>query len=140
MPVVAPPRTDVFFDTNVLLYLTSSDEAKSVRAAELLAEGGIVSAHVLGEVTNVLRGRFWKRPWPEVRDHLIIIRANAVVVPVSVDTHVRAVAYAERYMLQYFDALHIASAVLANCRTLWSEDMHDGLAIDGLTVRNPFRA
>ena len=63
-----------------------------------------------------------------------------VVLPVTVDTHARAVSYAERYTLQYFDALHVASAAMANCHTLFSEDMHHGLAIDGVTVRNPFQA
>lgn len=140
MPATPTLRTDCFLDTNVLLYSLGDDAAKADRADALLADGGVVSAHVLGEVVNVLRGKRWRRPWSDVRTHLDAIRANTVVLPVSVDTHARAVAYAERYKLQYFDALHVASAVLAGCTTLWSEDMHDGLTIDGLTVRNPFRA
>jgi predicted nucleic acid-binding protein len=35
----------------------------------------------------------------------------------------------------------VAAALHADCDTLWSEDMHDGLVIDGrLRVLNPFRA
>jgi len=33
----------------------------------------------------------------------------------------------------------IAAALEASCRTLYSEDMHDGQAIESLTIRNPFR-
>lgn len=135
-----PPRIDVFLDANVLLYLPGPPDAKSSRAADLLAEGGVVSAHVLGEVVNTMRGRRCKKPWTEVHALLATVRANTIVLPVSDVTHACGVAYAERYQLQFFDALHLASAVLANCTTLWSEDMHEGLAVDGCTVRNPFKA
>ena len=34
-----------------------------------------------------------------------------------------------------------ASALHAECDTLWSEDMHDGMVIqDRLRIANPFRA
>jgi predicted nucleic acid-binding protein len=46
---------------------------------------------------------------------------------------------AERTGYPFFDALIIASALLAGCDTLFSEDMHTGQVIDGrLTIRNPF--
>ena len=38
-----------------------------------------------------------------------------------------------------YDAPVIAAALEASCSTLYSEDMHDGQVIDGLTIRNPFR-
>lgn len=140
MPASPAPRIDAFIDSNVLLYLLDADAEKAKRAEAVLFDGGVVSAHVLGEVTNVLRGKRWQRPWSDVHTVLKAVRANTVVLPVTDMTHARGVAYAERYQLQFFDALHIASAVLANCQTLWTEDMHAGLKIDGLTIRNPFRA
>lgn len=138
MPASAPPSRDVFFDSNVVLYLADDDGAKATRTLELLTDGGLVSAHVLGEVTNVMRGKLWKRSWDDVRALIETVKANTFVLPVSADTQSRALHYAERYKLQYFDALHVASAVLADCATLWSEDMHSGLVIDGLTLRNPY--
>ena len=45
---------------------------------------------------------------------------------------------AERYGYSIFDSLIIAAALDAGARTLYSEDMRDGQAIDGLTIRNPF--
>ncbi|HEY7499132.1 MAG TPA: hypothetical protein VH740_11495 [Vicinamibacterales bacterium] len=39
-----------------------------------------------------------------------------------------------------FDGLIAASALEADCDTLYSEDLQDGQVIDGrLTIRNPFR-
>ena len=47
-------------------------------------------------------------------------------------------ALAERYGYSIFDSLIIGAALDAGARTLYSEDMQDGQAIDGLTIRNPF--
>jgi len=33
----------------------------------------------------------------------------------------------------------IAAALQAKCRILYSEDLHDGQAVDDLTIRKPFR-
>jgi predicted nucleic acid-binding protein len=44
----------------------------------------------------------------------------------------------ERYGYYIYDALVIAAALEASCRTLYSEDMRDGQVIEGLTIRNPF--
>lgn len=41
--------------------------------------------------------------------------------------------------LSFYDSLIVASALLAKCGTLYSEDLQDGQTIDGrLIVRNPF--
>ncbi len=130
-------KTDVAFDTNVLLYL-AGDDAKSERAAEVLAAGGIVNPIVLIEAARVARWK-WQWDWPATNALLATVRANTVCLPLACDAHERGLRYAERYTLQIFDATIIAAAVLAGCTTLYSEDMHDGLTIDGLTVQNPFR-
>jgi hypothetical protein len=50
----------------------------------------------------------------------------------------RAVHIAGRYGYSIFDSLTIAAALHIGAGTLYSEDMRDGQAIDGLTIRNPF--
>ena len=63
------------------------------------------------------------------------------VIPIGVDTHEAALRLAERYGFAMFDALMVATASKAGCTTLWSEDMQDGMLIDGkLRIANPFRA
>lgn len=130
-------RTDIFIDTDILLYLADSDQAKADRAEDILIDGGIINTLVLAEASFVLV-RKWKRPWPETSAMLATFRANTVVLPLTIEAHTRGMTYAERYRLQVYDAILIAAAVLSGCTTLWSEDMHDGLLIDGLTIRNPF--
>jgi predicted nucleic acid-binding protein len=129
-----------FFDTNVLLYLLSSDAAKADKAEGLLAGGGTISIQVLNEFAAVA-SRKLRMPWSEIRDVLSQVRAVCAVHPVSIETHERALSLAERYGLSFYDALVVSAALLANCRTLHSEDMQDGQVIDRqLTIRNPFAA
>ena len=132
-------EAEVFFDTNVVLYLLSGDVTKADRAEELLAIGGIISVQVLNEFAAVA-SRKLRMSWPEIREVLAQVRAVCAVEPMSVDTHDRATQLAERYGLSIYDALIVATALLAGCTTLYSEDMQDGQVIERqLTIRNPFR-
>ena len=61
------------------------------------------------------------------------------VVQTDISTIKLALELAGQYQLSYYDALIAASAIAADCTTLYSEDMHHGLTVNGtLTVRNPF--
>ena len=129
-----------FFDTNVLIYLASDDAAKADRAEAIVRDGGTVSVQVLNEVANVAR-RKMRLSWQETRGFLSSLRELLNVHPVTVDTHELGLALAERHQLGVYDALIAASALLAECDRLWSEDMQDGMAIDKrLRIVNPFRA
>ncbi len=126
-----------FFDTNVILYLVSDDAENSRRSQDLMTMGGVVSVQVLNEFTSVVR-RKQSMPWDDVHRVLDGLRLACSIVPLTEDTHVRALRYAERNQLHICDANIIAAAALAGCATLYSEDMHDGLVIDGVTIRNPY--
>ena len=59
--------------------------------------------------------------------------------PVTLKTHETGLALAERYRLSVYDAMIAASALLAGCNRLWSEDMQNGLVIDRqLRIVDPF--
>jgi predicted nucleic acid-binding protein len=127
-----------FFDTNVILYAFRQDDTRGQVAETLLAAGGTVSVQVLSEFVAVARRKFDKS-WGEVRRALDIVRVFCPEpVPFTVETHERALHIAERYGYSIFDSLIIAAALHVGARTLYSEDMRDGQAIDGLTIRNPF--
>lgn len=128
------------FDSNVLLYLVSVNDEKAARARDLVADGGTISVQALNEVVNVGRRKL-KMPWPELDALLDELKDVLSLVPVDLETHEAACRLARRYKLAFYDAAIVAAALLAECDTLWSEDMHDGLVIDGrLTIRNPFAA
>jgi predicted nucleic acid-binding protein len=97
-----------------------------------------LSVQVLNEFVAVTRRKLDKS-WEEVRRALDVLRVFCPEpVPLTVETHERAVHIAERYGYSIFDSLIIAAALHAGASTLYTEDMRDGQAIDGLTIRNPF--
>lgn len=127
-----------FLDSNVVVYATDGDGSVRSITLRLLDAGGTVSVQVLNETANVLR-RKHGYSWEQVRSFIAALRQTCDVVPLSLATHERGLQYADRYQLNVYDGMIVASAVLAGCSTLYSEDMHDGLIIDGLTIRNPYR-
>jgi predicted nucleic acid-binding protein len=131
------PAAEVFFDTNVLLYLLSPEAAKADRAEALVGRGGVISVQVLNEFASVATRKL-SVSLPEIREILSTVRTLCDVVPLSTETHDLSLDLAERYRLSIFDAVIIAAAILAECRTLYSEDMQHGQKIEGLTIRNPF--
>ena len=126
-----------FFDTNVLLYAVRAADPRAERARLLLADGGIIGVQALNEFANVARRKLGQ-PWAEIKEKLGAVRALCEVKPLTVATHERALVLAERYGYQVYDALQLASAMESGCSILYTEDMHHGQRIEGLTIRNPF--
>jgi predicted nucleic acid-binding protein len=128
-----------FLDTNVLLYLFSADDAKANRAEEIVGEGGIVSVQVLNEFAAVATRKL-KMSIAETREALAVICAVCSVEAMTGQTHDRGLEIAERFAVSIYGSMIIASALLAGCNTILSEDMQDGLVIDGsIAIRNPFK-
>ena len=127
-----------FLDTNVLLYLLSADSHKADRAEKLIVSNAIISVQVLSEFTAVARRKLGLN-WKEIEEILSTIREVGHVEPLTLETYDRARMLAERYGFAWYDALIAASAMLAGCTALYSEDFQHGLAIEKtLKVVNPF--
>jgi predicted nucleic acid-binding protein len=126
-----------FFDTNILVYVATSD-AKKQRAADCLGRGGVASVQVLNEFVHVAHGKL-KHAWPQIELALEQFRATLdEVVPITLNTHTSAVALARDHRLSFFDALIVAAALEAGCDTLFSEDLQHGRTIGTLRIENPF--
>lgn len=126
-----------FIDSNVILYLLSSDESKADKAEEIVAVGGMISVQVLSEVTSVCHRKL-KMDWAEIEAVLEAIKANLEVVPLTEKTHALAVQICQRYQLSFYDAHICAAAIEVGTTQLLSEDMQDGLVVDGVPIKNPF--
>jgi predicted nucleic acid-binding protein len=129
---------DVFFDTNVLLYLLSDEPKKANRAEALVAAGGVVSVQVLNEFASV-GGRKLGLTVAEIREVLAAVRAVCTVRAIDIDMHDRALDLAEQYRFSIYDALIVAAASSAACSVLYTEDLQHGQIIDGLLIQDPFR-
>jgi predicted nucleic acid-binding protein len=127
----------VFFDSNILVYAYSTDQRRR-RALSLIASGGIISAQVLNEFTNVLRKK-QKQDWLIIEAATASVRAQfPQIVPITADTHAEAISLARDHGFAFYDALIFAAALEGGCAILYSEDMQDGRTIQGLTIVNPF--
>lgn len=128
----------IFLDSNILLYLQSADTEKANLAEELSRDGGMISVQVLYEIAHVMLYKF-RRPWREVDEVVALLRALFVVQPLTLAVHLEGLRLGQRYKLSLYDAMVAASALLADCEVLYSEDMHSGLLIeDRLLIKNPF--
>jgi predicted nucleic acid-binding protein len=128
-----------FFDTNVLIYILATGDSRGKRAEQLFLNGGVVSVQVLDEFTDVARRKI-RMSWGEVRDAIQVIRIFCPdPAAITINTHDLALRIAEQHQIRIYDALIVASALETNCRTLYTEDLQDGLQIENrLTVTNPF--
>jgi len=131
----------IFFDTNVVVYAATNNDARAPLAQAFLAAGGSISAQVLNEFANTARRKL-ERSWPEVIDAVRTLRALCTeCLPVTEQTHEAATRIARRLGYSFYDSLIIASALEAKCTTLLTEDMQHGQVIDRrLIIANPFRS
>lgn len=128
-----------FFETNVLIYAFAKDDPRSQVAERLLAGGGVVGVQMLNEFVSIALRKL-SMNWNEALEALSAIRLLcAPPAPLTLATHDMALQIARQHRYNIYDALVIAAALESSCSTLYSEDMHDGQMIDGLTIHNPFR-
>lgn len=135
-----------FFDTSILVYCFDQQDARKRIAAHKLVleqvslEAGVISYQVHQEFTSVAIRRL--REAPKVRrilagfEHLCF--GLHTVAPSERLFHL-AIDLWDRYSLSWYDALIVAAALEGRCDVLYSEDLQDGLEIDGLRIVNPFR-
>ena len=126
-----------FIDSNVVLYLFSSDTEKADRAESLLQSGGLISVQVLNEVASVCLRKL-KMTWEDIDAVLKTLKSSCEVLPVALASHEKAVGLAKRFQISLYDANIVATAVLCGADTLFSEDMQNGMSMESVTVVNPF--
>jgi predicted nucleic acid-binding protein len=129
-----------FFDTNILVYVVGQKDKRTDTAEALLTAGGTISVQVLNELANVSRKKL-RMSWEEIDEALAAIRVLCPSpLPLTVDTHDAGWRIAAKYGYSIFDGLIAASALEAECDTLYSEDLQDGQIIEGrIAIRNPFQ-
>ena len=128
-----------FLDSNVVLYGFSGKEPQKQRIARELseAEGAWVSTQVLSEVGTILIRKFGVAVG-EARDRVASIASACEVVILTPPLILDAFRIAERYRIGLYDAQIVSAALACGATRLYSEDLHDGLGVDGLMIVSPF--
>jgi len=135
-----------FLDTNIFLY--SFDRTvpnKAARANELIRQAhatgnGVVSFQVVQEFFSVaLRKSSVKMPHDDALRYLSQVLGPLVAVHSSPELYVAAIRLYHRYGFSWYDALIVAAAMEARCQVLLTEDLQDGMDVEGLRIENPFK-
>jgi predicted nucleic acid-binding protein len=133
----------IAFDTNILIYVLENDinDPRHVTALNLIDQscksGAVIPFPVIGELFNVCRKKKIANV-TELTSRIAMWMTALTGAPAIFEDYLSAAELSKFHNLQYFDALIIAVASRAGATILLSEDMHDGLEIDGLRVINPF--
>lgn len=133
-----------FVDTNVFVYARDDGEPwKRDRAREILARlwhsaDGRLSQQVLIEFYATVTRKL--RPGLPREEAIADVRELSTwnPVPPSLPLFEHAWQLEDRYGFSWWDSLIVAAALAQNCTTLLTEDLQDGLEIDGLRIVNPF--
>ncbi|MCG8481462.1 MAG: PIN domain-containing protein [Spirochaetales bacterium] len=142
MTIALPATGKIFIDTNVFVYSADNDTpgkrdvARGLVSALLDDRRGTVSTQVLIESYNA----FFKK-LSISKSHartLTTTISRFEVIPTDVNLIDTAMVIHQTEPLSFWDALILAAASAANCRTILTEDMSDGRMISGVRVVNPF--
>jgi predicted nucleic acid-binding protein len=134
-----------FLDTNIFVYaFDQGAAAKARRATELIREAlttqkGFVSYQVVQEFFNVALRRF-SQPMQvaDAEQYLGTVFRPLLRVHSSQVLYAEALRLHAHGGLSWYDSLIVSSAVQAECRLLFTEDLQHGRRFGSLQVRNPF--
>jgi predicted nucleic acid-binding protein len=129
-----------FIDSNVLVYCLVRQDPRFERARAILDRGPITSVQALNEMVSVARAKYHV-DWPELNAFTeAAVELLAEILPLLPEDNRRARRLAERYKLQWWDALIVATALRTGADRLITEDLQHGQVIEErLAVVNPFR-
>lgn len=134
----------LFVDTNILIYaLDPADPVKRKVSADLLrmtirSRTLTLSPQNLNECYRVLTDRRHLMPVGDARAYLRTL-APWAIAPLDAATTEKAWEVQDTARLSWWDSLLVASALRAGCRLFVSEDMQDGLEIEGMRIADPFK-
>jgi predicted nucleic acid-binding protein len=130
-----------FFDTNILIYLYSSDDVLKQSIAEKATDDFdcITSIQVLSEFSNICIKKL-KMPADIVADAISEIEQYFEIEIPNIETIKQSLQIHNRYKYSYYDCLIIASALKSSSKYLFSEDMYHTQTIDNsLEIVNIFK-
>jgi len=137
-----------FLDTNILIYAIDASPGESPKrdlARETLKrhirdENGVISIQVLQEFYQTATHKIQVPLSPQ--EAIEFMHHVSILETVQPDFHLvlAAIHLHRQYVLSFWDALILQSAMMAGCSQLLTEDIQDGFCLEGLIIKNPFKA
>ncbi|MDR3049695.1 MAG: PIN domain-containing protein [Elusimicrobiota bacterium] len=133
----------IFIDSNIWIYLfVHQDNPKSKVSRQFIVENYnknilVISYQAINEVSNVLKGKGFSET--DIRFVIENMSDYCNIYDYSKDIVIFASELREKHSVSFWDSHIVASALMAQCNVLASEDMQDNQKIENLTIANPFR-
>ena len=128
-----------FVDSNIWLYALDEgdDSAKTALARRVVQGSCLLSTQVVNEIcVNLLRKA--GRTEDEIAELIRCLHRQHAVALVDEEVLLQAVDLRRAYSLSYWDSLIVSAALVSGATRLYTEDMQDGLWIEGrLQIVNP---
>ncbi len=129
-------------DSNILVYaLIRADEVKHAIASGIMLRSmhsdAVVPAQAIGEYLNVIR-RKHPEHYDMSADQAARWQTTLTILPTTGDHVIAGAAMAGKHKFQLWDAIIWQVSRSAHAAVFLSEDLQDGLRIDGMRVLNPF--
>ena len=139
-------KDSFFLDTNIFVYsFDASAPDKQLKSRELIHKGlesglGVISYQVIQEFLNVATKKF-SSPLnsDDCKIYLSTTLRPLLHVHSSLELFSNSLELKQKFSLSFYDSLIVGAAIKSSCKTLYSEDLQDGLKIDRLQIVNPFK-
>lgn len=139
-------KDKIFLDSNILIYsFDKSDKVKQKISLDLtnqlvFNDNIYISTQVIQEFyINATQKIKEKIPSVEAKEFIKCLKTSNVYIN-DTDTIIQSIDIQKKYRLSFWDSLIISSALSIECNILYSEDLQDGLVIDGkMIVKNSFK-
>ena len=137
---------EFFIDTNVFVYHLDTTDLRKRQVAERIVRAALatgnacISSQVVQEYLNVaLRKAQVALTLDAARAYLDVVLVPLMQVTANEALYHRVLDVQARWRFSFYDALVVAGAMAAGCRSLLSEDLQHGQVLDTLTVIDPLR-
>src|SRR6266496_3765606 len=142
MSTDTPQSQPCFVDSNIWIYAFTIDQdtEKTTTAQRLINTHTTIflSTQVINEVcVNLLKKAAFTES--EIYDLIDDFYTQYSVIEIGHDILRSASTLRIKHHVSFWDSIIVASALTSGAKLLYSEDMHDGLTIESITIVNPFR-
>jgi len=133
-----------FVDTNVLVYAHDKSAGDKKRRAVTLIErlidegAGLLSTQVLMEFSVVVTRKLPRKLTAKQVSAIVEDFGTWNVFHPRVPDILKAIGFADRYSISFWDAMIVRAADALGAEIIWSEDLNHGQTYAGIRVENPF--
>jgi predicted nucleic acid-binding protein len=139
------PKNSCFVNSNIWLYAmikTSAPDSRQAKAKSLLSNQGdviVISTQIVNEVcVNLIKKSLLDEQ--QIEDLIKSFYKKYRVIEINLSILLKTSQLRKQYSFSFWDSLIVASALHADTKIIYSEDMQDGLKVlDKVEIFNPFK-